>query len=154
MENIIYVKFELDCDVSRAFSMFTVNKLLEAWLTEKAEVETKVGGKYELFWEPEKRNRNSTLGCKITAIEMNKFLSFNWKGPTKFEHIMNSTDPLTHVIVFFSPNNNDSEKCTIYLFHTGWRKEEHWQEARKYFEKAWINALHQLKTVSQKQFLQ
>ncbi|MFW9939068.1 MAG: SRPBCC domain-containing protein [Candidatus Thorarchaeota archaeon] len=153
MENIIQIKIEIDCSISRAFNMFTTNSLLEVWLTEKAEVEPKVGGKYELFWEPEKRNRNSTLGCKITAIETNKFLSFNWKGPIQFEHFMNSTDPLTHVIVFFSSNNNDNEKSTIYLFHTGWRKEEHWQEARNYFEKAWTNALNQLKTVSQKEFL-
>lgn len=154
MENIIYIKFELDCDISRAFSMFTVNKLLEEWLTEKAEVEPKVGGKYELFWEPEKRNQNSTLGCKITAIESNKFISFNWKGPVQFEHFMNSADPLTHVIIFFSPKNNDREKCIIHLFHTGWREDEQWQEARNYFEKVWTNALIQLKTVSQKEFLQ
>ncbi len=55
MENIIQINVEIECDIYNAFKMFTVNNLLEAWLTEKAEVEPKVGGKYELFWEPEDR---------------------------------------------------------------------------------------------------
>ena len=39
---------ELECDISHAFDLFTVNELLESWLPEKAEVEPKVGGKYEV----------------------------------------------------------------------------------------------------------
>ncbi|GAF87159.1 unnamed protein product, partial [marine sediment metagenome] len=34
-------------------------------------MEDKKGGKYELFWEPENRENNRTIGCKITGIEKN-----------------------------------------------------------------------------------
>jgi len=49
MENIILIREELDCKVNIAFKLFTINDLLERWFTEKAEVEPKIGGKYELY---------------------------------------------------------------------------------------------------------
>lgn len=145
MENIIVIEEEINCDTATAFNMFTKNEFLENWLTVKADVEPILGGKYELFWEPENKERNSTIGCKITAIARNTFLSFNWKGPIDYHSFMNFADPLTHVIVFFSHNNKDPNKTNIHLFHTGWRKEKNWQEARNYFKNAWSKALQELK---------
>ncbi|MFX0059767.1 MAG: SRPBCC domain-containing protein [Candidatus Hodarchaeota archaeon] len=144
MENIILVKEEIDCDVESAFSMFTNNELLEKWLTLKANVEPTYGGRYELFWVPEHPENDSTIGCKITGIEKNKFISFEWKGPKEFKSFMNSVDPLTHVIVFFSHNKN-LKRTIIYLFHTGWRRGKDWESARQYFQKAWCKALKGLK---------
>ncbi|MFX1574039.1 MAG: SRPBCC domain-containing protein [Promethearchaeota archaeon] len=145
MENIIYIREEIECDIPTAFKFFTKNDMLESWLTEKADVNPEVGGKYELFWEPENREINSTIGCMVTGIEENKFISFDWKGPVQFKTFMNISDPLTHVIVFFSSDLIEKNKTIIYLFHTGWRKDERWQRARKFFENAWIKALHVLK---------
>lgn len=145
MEDIILIKEEIDCDINVAFKCFTVNKFLENWLTEESDVDPKVGGKYELFWEPKNREINSTIGCKITGIEKNKFISFDWKGPVNFQSFMNFADPLTHVIVFFSQNDKDRNKTNIILFHTGWRKDIEWQKARNYFKNAWSKALQGLK---------
>ena len=145
MQNIIQIVIALNCDVSEAFDFFTVNEKLESWLPEKAEVEPIVGGKYELFWDPQNRLINSTIGCKITSIEKNKFLSFEWKGPEMFQSFMNFCDPLTHVIVVFSPSSNDPQKTTLYFFHSGWRDDPEWQKAHNYFEKAWSGALTDLK---------
>ncbi|MFX0080292.1 MAG: SRPBCC domain-containing protein [Candidatus Hodarchaeota archaeon] len=145
MENIIKIKEELECLIKTAFDFFIKNDLLESWLTEKANVEPIIGGKYELFWKPENREDNSTIGCKITGIEKHRFISFNWKGPVQFKSFMNTADPLTHVIVFFSPHKTVPDKTIVHLFHTGWRKNTEWQKARNYFEKAWSTALEGLK---------
>jgi len=145
MENIIQLRLEIHCDINSAFDMFTQNRFLESWLTVKAEVEPKIGGKFELFWEPENREDNSTSGCKVTSIEQNKFISFDWKGPVQFKSFMNIADPLTHVIVFFSHKDINPNITVINLFHTGWRNDPEWKQARDYFEKAWLNALGELK---------
>ncbi|HEC37741.1 hypothetical protein LCGC14_1753350 [marine sediment metagenome] len=145
MENIIQFRVEIDCDIKTAFDMFTENKLLEKWLTNKAEVELKVGGKYELFWDPDNREDNSTIGCKTTGFENDKFISFDWKGPLQFKSFMNFADPLTHVIAFFSQEKNNPNKTIIHLFHTGWRKDPEWQEARNWFERSWESAFKVLK---------
>ena len=145
MEEIIQIREELSCDIQTVFNFFTINKYLESWLTEKADIEPRVGGKYELFWDPNNKVDNSTLGCKITGIETNKFISFNWKDPVQFRSFMNFANPLTHVIVFFSKIDKEPDKTTIHLFHTGWRDDPSWEEARNYFENAWLNALQGLK---------
>ncbi len=145
MENIIKIKEEIECDISTAFKMFTTNKSLESWLTEVADVDPELGGKYELFWEPNNKNINSTIGCKITGIEKDKFISFDWKGPVDFQDFMNTADPLTHLIIFFSHKDNDLTKTNIHLFHTGWRNDSEWEKARNYFEKAWSKAFQGLK---------
>jgi uncharacterized protein YndB with AHSA1/START domain len=142
MENIIHFKVELECTIQHAFRMFTDNKMLESWLATKAEVVPKLRGKYELFWDLENKEVNSTLGCKITGIEENSYISFDWKGPEQFHSFMNNVDPLTHVIVTFT--RLKKKQTALNLFHTGWRNNPDWEEARVFFENAWTNVLTDL----------
>lgn len=141
MDKIIYKSIRLKCNAKKAFEMFTVNRHLERWLTQSADVEPKNGGKYELFWNPEDKENDSTIGCKILAIEIGKFLVFEWKGPKQYKQFMNNAEPLTHVIVFFIPSAKDTE---VHLLHTGWRSSAEWEEARQWFDKAWTKALKEL----------
>ncbi len=145
VDRIIHARVHLRCEAHRAFEMFTVGELLQLWLAPGAEVEAAVGGKYELFWEPDNKENNSTLGCRITALEADRFLSFEWKGPVQFKHFMNCTDPLTHVVVFFIPGSDGSTGWTdVHLIHTGWRSTDSWEEARQWFEVSWRSAFTEL----------
>jgi uncharacterized protein YndB with AHSA1/START domain len=146
MNRIIHHSVLLRCDAQRAFEMFTVNELLQSWLTALAEVEPVVGGKYELFWDPANKESNSTIGCKVTAIEPGKYLSFEWKGPEQFQHFMNDADPLTHVVVFFLPSDEGSAPSTeVHLLHSGWGSSAESEEARLWFKRAWANAFEELR---------
>lgn len=84
MDKIIHCKVRLNCSQQQSFEMFTKNSNVQTWLAENACIEPYVGGKYELFWDVDNKKTNSTLGCKITAIENNKLLCFEWKGPVQF----------------------------------------------------------------------
>jgi uncharacterized protein YndB with AHSA1/START domain len=141
MDKIIYKSISLRCNAQKAFEMFIANQHLEKWLTKLADVEPKTGGKYELFWNPEDKNNDSTIGCKVLAIENGKFIAFEWKGPKQYKHFMNNAKPLTHVIVFFIPSAEGTE---VHLLHTGWRDSLEWEEARQWFDNAWTNALEEL----------
>ena len=138
VDRIIHQSAHLRCDVHRAFELFTVNEDVQSWLASLADIEPHEGGKYELFWDVENREENSTLGCKVTAIEGDRFLSFEWRGPTQYLHFMNDADPLTHVVVFLIPSSDGSGPCTeVHVVHTGWRSSPEWEEARQWFVKAW-----------------
>jgi len=141
MDRIIYCSARLRCDTHRAFEMFTINHLLESWLVNVGEVDPIIGGKYELFWEPDDRENNSTIGCKVTAIEPDKFLSFERKSPKQFKHFANNVSPLTHCVVFFTP---DGETTEVHLIHSGWRSSQEWEEARQWQERAWSTAFKEL----------
>lgn len=142
MDKILYHSVTLNCDTQRAFEMFTVNEHLQKWLTGIADVEPRIGGKYELFWNPKDRENDSTKDCKITAIEPGKFLAFEWKGPKQYKHFMNSADPLTHVVAFFMPGEDGTE---VHLMHSGWGSSSEWEEARAWFKQAWASAFERLR---------
>jgi uncharacterized protein YndB with AHSA1/START domain len=138
MDKIIHEVAKLPCEAARAFEMFTVNAELEKWLAARADVEPRLGGKYELFWNPAEPEFDSTVGCRITAFASNRLLAFEWKGPKQYADFMNECDPLTHVTVAFVPAEEAGKPCTeVHLVHTGWRGTAEWEEAREWFEKMW-----------------
>ena len=150
MNEIIHLKEILDCDTQKAFSMFTGKREICSWLAVDANIELRLGGKYELFWDLKERVHNSTIGCRINGLEIGKYISFEWKGPPEFGSLMNNVDPLTQVTIFFIPvTKNDvpgNKQTEVHLVHTGWRKTEKWEESRKWFIKAWESAFKKLKT--------
>ena len=81
-DKIINTNVILNCTIDSAFNYFADNDLLTKWLTNKADVEMKEGGKYELFWTPQDPDptNNSTYGCKILAIEQPYYLNIEWRG--------------------------------------------------------------------------
>jgi Activator of Hsp90 ATPase homolog 1-like protein len=144
-DRIIHAHARLRLSARKAFEMFTLNAALQSWLVPLAEVSPTVGGKYELFWEPDDREHNSTLGCRITALDEGRFLSFEWKGPRQFEQFMNDADPLTHVLVFFIPGGVGAGEWTdAHLIHSGWRSTAEWEQARRWFEQSWRTAFTEL----------
>ncbi|MBU2513431.1 SRPBCC domain-containing protein [bacterium] len=141
MDKIIHKTVQLQCDPHKAFEKFTVNHQLESWLCRVAEVEPEVGGKYELFWVPEDRENDSTIGCRVTAIKPNQFLSFEWRSPKQYKEFANSADPLTHVVVFFIPSSVGTD---LHVIHSGWRSTAEWEEARQWQDRAWHTVLEAL----------
>ncbi|MGA9534192.1 MAG: SRPBCC domain-containing protein [Anaerolineales bacterium] len=143
MEAVIHQTAQLDCSPAEAFRYFTENEKLETFFSVEADVDPRIGGKYELSWDPDHKPNDSTVGCQITALEEGRLLAFDWKGPTEFASIMNESDPLTHVVLFFYPD--PSGGCQVHLVHSGWRKGEDWMAARQYFDSAWSMVLGALK---------
>ncbi len=148
MSNVLHNSVRLECTAQRAFEMFTDNELLESWFPPLADVEPWVGGKYELFWNPDDKENDSTIGCKVTAIAPDKLLAFDWKGPVMFKDFMNNADPLTHVAVVFADCGEGSEACSeVHVIHSGWRSSPEWQEAKQFFDRAWKEELEALRRV-------
>lgn len=145
MDKIIHCKVMLNCSQEKAFEMFTKNSKVQTWLAESADIKPYLGGKYELFWDIGNKETNSTINCKITAIEMNRILCFEWKGPEQFSHFMNVAEPLTHVSVLFIPDHENENGTEFHLIHTGWKSDDNWEKARMWFDSVWINALDNLK---------
>jgi uncharacterized protein YndB with AHSA1/START domain len=153
VDKILHHSVRLNCDCQKAFEYFTDNVLLASWLVRPfdgshADIEPRVGGKYEIFWKKGCLEDDSTFGCRITAIERGKFLSFEWKGPVQFKPFMNNADPLTHVVVMFFANPREST-TDVRLIHTGWRDTSEWEQARLYFQEAWGSAFKHLQKVGE-----
>lgn len=144
MDKIITVEVILHTDTTNAFDYFAENNLLEEWLTQKADVEMRVGGKYELFWTPEDPDptNNSTYGCKVLTVNRPHYFNIEWTGNAEQKEFMNSVRPQTNVTVLFT--SIDTNRTMVTLIHTGWRPGEDWESARRYFENAWSGAFKKL----------
>ena len=138
----IILEKKVSVSIDEAWKLWTEREKIESWLTGAANLEVKVGGLYELFWEPEHPERNSTIGCKILELEPHRLISFQWKGPTQFADIMNKAPLPTWVRVTFS--NFEKNQTIIRLEHFGWKSEPKWVEAQKWQANAWLQALSKL----------
>lgn len=143
-DKIIHISRLFAMQPGEMFKYFTNKSCLQSWLATAAEVEPRVGGKYELFWQPKDRENNSTIGCRITAFTSGQLIAFQWRSPTQFKSFANSADPLTHVVVTFV---SESGGTRVHLLHSGWRSSALWEVARLWQEKAWIGAFKQLEKV-------
>ena len=89
----IVVERILNAPVEHVWQAFTDPELLKRWFAKEAKVVAERGGPYELFWEPANPERNSTLGCRVTHAEPQRWLAFTWRGPTIYDDPMNEGDP-------------------------------------------------------------
>lgn len=62
----LFVDHLFPAPVARAWHAWTDADELRRWFAKRANVHAVRGGPYELFWEPENPERNSTIGCRLT----------------------------------------------------------------------------------------
>src|SRR5438309_496593 len=137
----IDIQILIDKSVESVFEAWLKPALLERWLTRKANVEPQVGGAYELFWDPEHPERDSTLGCRITDLVPNSELSFNWKGPKEYADVM-GVETQCFVRLEARPDG-----CLLRFVHTGWGSGARWEQARQWQAEAWKEAIENLKNM-------
>lgn len=130
-----------DVPITRLWTAWTDPEELSRWLALRAHVEPVVGGAYELFWDPEHPERNSTLGCRVLALEDFRLLAFSWRGPVQFAGLMNGEPPPTQVRIEF---RSEDDRTWMRLIHSGWGEGPAWDEARSWFEQVWAGALGKL----------
>lgn len=144
-DRIVDVDARVRLPARAAFRHFVEPPLLERWLAPRAHVDARVGGPYELFWEPADPENNSTIGCRITALSPGQLIAFQWRSPAQFKPFANGADPLTHVVVTF---HEESDGTRIHLLHSGWRSDARWEEARAWQERAWHVAFVSLERIT------
>jgi uncharacterized protein YndB with AHSA1/START domain len=117
---------------------------LTSWLCLRAVVDPVVGGKYELFWNPDESRpeSDSTLGCRVLSIFRPRHLHFTWRGSDEVASVMNVPGaPQTEVAVDLFPA---LEGTRLLVTHQGWGEGPDWARARAWFERAWTAALEKL----------
>lgn len=140
-DRVLVTTTDLPLPPAAAFGLFADSAALAGWLCKAATVEPRLGGRYELFWDPAAPEDNSTIGCRITAYEPDRLLAFQWRSPAQFKHFANRADPLTHVVVSFHVRDGGT---TVTLVHSGWRSAPQWQEAAQWQASAWRMAFKAL----------
>lgn len=131
-----------DATLERTWQAWVYPAELTRWFAPGAAVERRVGGAYELFFDPAHPEQNSTKGCRLLTYEEPTELVFTWKGPDEFAQVMNQDDSrLTQVRVRLRQAGEGTE---VQVEHTGWGEGPDWEQARQWHVGAWDMVLKQL----------
>ncbi|HEX2043249.1 MAG TPA: SRPBCC domain-containing protein [Acidimicrobiales bacterium] len=138
----IVVERQLAAPVGRVWEWWTDEERVRSWFAPAARVGAEPGEPYELFWEPDHPERNSTAGCRVLDSAPTERLAFEWKGPEEHAAVMNLDPPPTAVLVTFTAL--DQELTQVRVEHTGWGEGPEWEAARTWHVQAWEGVLGQL----------
>ncbi len=130
--------------VDVVWDAWTKTEKITEWFSPEANIDARLGGGYELFFDPENHDHQSTKGCKITVFNPLKTLAFTWKGPDEFGDTMNNPGNLTSVSVDFVAIDDTTQ---VKVEHNGWGEGAEWAEARTWHNKAWEGVLSNLKSL-------
>lgn len=122
---------------------WTIGERARQWFAPEVNIDPRVGGAFELFFNPANKEQMNTKGCQFTSLKPMDQLTFTWKGPDDFSELMNHTDTLTSVNVRFIETGDKTTKVAIE--HMGWGTGEDWDRAYRWHEMAWGQVLNSLK---------
>jgi uncharacterized protein YndB with AHSA1/START domain len=153
LEESINLSAWLGCTVNRAFEMFTDKDHIQSWLPLITDVEPKAGGKFEISVEFRSKNKKkagkkkSRVRCKIFAFELNKFLAFEWIGPTgNSNNEFNDIHPQVsvHFLPMDTSKKNQMEFTEVSLTLTWLDESTEDSEAKKWYQSSWTDAFERL----------
>jgi uncharacterized protein YndB with AHSA1/START domain len=142
MESLKF-RVELKAPLEDVWRAWTDEGIITKWFSPEASIEARLGGAYELFFDPKDHDHMSTKGCTITEFEPMERLGYDWKGPDQFAALMNDPESLTYVEVEFQ---EEKGKTLISLEHGGWGEGDDWAEAREWHRIAWEGVMNQLES--------
>jgi len=120
-----------------------LDEVWEAWTTEggirtffapDARVDLKVGGAYEIYFDPhaEPGNRGAEGVC-ILALQPKTMLAFTWNAPPHLDRVR---EQWTHVVIRL--RRLGADRTEVILHHDGWGTGDQWDQAFEYFQRAWL----------------
>lgn len=142
MEKHIYKEIVIPARITEVWNAWTVKKELLKFFAPEAEIELKIGSKYEMYFLPDKpAGLRGGEGNRILSFIPEKMLSFEWNAPPNFPNVRQEK---TWCVLFFEKIDLNSTKIEFY--HLGWQKGNEWDQVYDYFQKAWDFVLGNLRT--------
>ncbi len=157
-DRTVRIELVLNRAPSEVYKLWTTEAGVTKWFAPAARVDPRVGGRYEIIFDPETDPDGSlrgTKGAKILELVPDKKLVFEWiafegqkrvgyGGPPVMPEPGRSSEK-TRVEVVLEPIPGDVNKTRIVLVHNGFRQGATWDAALVYFrERGWPGALQHL----------
>ncbi|MCA9306947.1 MAG: SRPBCC domain-containing protein [Phycisphaerales bacterium] len=139
----------IDAPIAEVWHAWTTSEGLESFLVEKANIELRPGGPYEIFFSMQApEGARGSENCSVLSFLPNQMLSFQWNAPPKFEHAR-----FIHTWVVVNFEELSPSRTRVDLTHLGFAENaadnpdhaDEWKQVRAYFTNAWPSVLSALK---------
>lgn len=135
LDRNILIETIVDAPVTEVWNVWTTEEGLESFLAPECSIDLRVDGKLDVFFFPEApAGQRGAEGLRILSVQPNRMFSFAWNNPPDFPEIRNQW---THVILKFFPAGTNNRQTKLVLIHDGWGDGELWDQAYRYFIRAW-----------------
>jgi uncharacterized protein YndB with AHSA1/START domain len=119
---------------------WTTSRGITSFLAPKAEIDPRVGGAFHIHFAPgAPPGHRGADDMRFMALQPMKMLSFDWNAPPSLPEARTQR---TFVVVRFEPLTPTTTR--VRLHHTGWGDGGEWDEAYRYFNRAWDSVLAKL----------
>lgn len=125
----------------RLWSAWTNSKYVTSWFAPEAIIEPKVGGAYELFFDPSDSRLITTTGGRFLELLPFDRFSFTWKIQDN-DTDLKDEEPPTIVNVSLTEAESD---VIVKVTHSGWGVGKEWDSAKEWHQLAWKQVLSSLK---------
>ncbi|MHC4695620.1 MAG: SRPBCC family protein [Planctomycetota bacterium] len=140
---IIRKEVIVSASLAEVWNAWTTTEGVTSFGPPKADVELRVGGRYEWYFLPDApEGSRGAEGCTVLSYLPMRMLSFSWNAPPAIPTLRDAGER-THVVVEFEQAPDKQVKLT--LWQLGFGKGEAWDEYYAYFDRAWGIVLDNLK---------
>ncbi|MCX6072317.1 MAG: SRPBCC domain-containing protein [Chloroflexi bacterium] len=132
-ERAVTAQVEVPAVLDDVWDMWTTEAGARTFFAPACRIDLRPGGAYEMLFDLEAEpGSQGGEGNRLLAIQPRAMLSFSWNAPPELPTVRGQR---THVSVRFSALGAGLTRVS--LRHDGWGEGGEWDEAFKYFERAW-----------------
>ena len=131
----------VDAPRDSVWNVWTTAEGITSFFSPEANVELRVGGRFEMLFNPDKSMAGSRggEGCRILSYLPKELLTFSWNAPPQYADARRYR---TRVVLQFS--DAPQGKTRVKLTHLGWGPEPMWNDVYDYFDSAWGRVMENL----------
>ncbi len=137
----ILIQVTVPLPIPMIFAAITEGKQLREWLSDGAQVDAVVGGRYELEFDSETIPFSSR--GKVTRLTPDHELGFTWTPPPAFDPTPEGKPGRASEV--YVRLQESPEGIDVTLEHSGWPNSEAGEEARSWHFRFWDERLHEFK---------
>ncbi len=121
------------------WTAWTTTEGISSFFAPDADIELKVGGKFELYFMPDAPvGQRGAEGTKVLSFLPKEMLSFEWSAPPAVPTLRDA-NMRNWVVLRFEELGPAEVK--LHVTHLGWGEGEDWDACFDYFSKAWPSVL-------------
>jgi uncharacterized protein YndB with AHSA1/START domain len=135
-------EYEIDAGIDDVWQAFTTTKGLQSWVTQLAEIDFRVGGKWRANYNPEgELGDPTTIENTILSFDPKRMLSLKATTfPEGFPFVEAAKEAWT--VFYFSPLSTSQTRITV--VGLGYNESEQSQKMRSFFAEANAYSLNEL----------